>query len=558
MLNLELESELGTTRSCTLRLPALIGRDPACDVVLPSWRIARQHASLLNRAGAVYIQDHGSLTGVQLNGKRVYDDGPLRVGDVLTAGGFKLRIAGLGSPPRPGSAPPMTEPETRVSAMAVATAASIPVSVSAPSKADQTSAKEQIEHVQGQGAPLLSNSELFRQEQQRLHQALLSALDLERRDLSRVTDKQLEQEAFDCLGRLIQTQCALPPHEQARLQASVCAEAVGLGPLESLLADPAVSEIMVNRYDRVFVEKAGRLQAHPMVFSSDAALRAVIDRILAPLGRRLDISSPAVDGRLADGSRFHAVLSPIAVKGTCVTIRKFPKRRLGLEDLLQMGSLSSEMGAFLRQAVQRRCNILVSGGTGTGKTTLLNVLSTCIDEGERLVTLEDAAELQLQHSNWVALEARPANAEGQGQVDIRSLLRQALRMRPDRIVVGECRGAEAFDMLSAMNTGHEGSMGTLHANTPRDALSRLEGMVLMAGLDLPLQVVREHIARALHIIVQLSRLPDGRRLVHEIVELTGIEAQRIQLQTLYCYRPELGFAASGLRSEHLFQSGEQA
>lgn len=540
MLNLELESELGTTRPWSVNLPALIGRDPACDVVLPSWRIARQHASLLERAGAVYIQDHGSLTGVHLNGKRVYDDGPLRQGDVLGLGGFKLRITGFGQqvPDEKALQNQLSSPEAgQGEAYALAEPG-----LSVPRDSRLLPERSEVQ---------VSNSELFRQEQQRLHHALLSALELERRDLSRVTDMQLQQEAFDCLGRLIQEQCAVPEEERARLQASVCAEAVGLGPLEPLLADSSVSEIMVNRYDRVFVEQAGRLKAHPLEFSSESALRAVIDRILAPLGRRLDISSPAVDGRLADGSRFHAVLSPIAVKGTCVTIRKFPKRRLGLEDLLQAGSLSQEMADFLQQAVRRRCNILVSGGTGTGKTTLLNVLSTCIDAGERLVTLEDAAELQLQHSNWVALESRPANAEGQGQVDIRSLLRQALRMRPDRIVVGECRGAEAFDMLSAMNTGHEGSMGTLHANTPRDALSRLEGMVLMAGLDLPLLVVREHIARALHIIVQLGRLPDGKRLVHEIVEVTGIEAQRIQLQTLYSYGPEFGFASSGLRSEYV-------
>ena len=540
MLNLELESELGTTRPWNVNLPALIGRDPACDVVLPSWRIARQHASLLERAGAVYIQDHGSLTGVHLNGKRVYDDGPLRQGDVLGLGGFKLRITGFGQQIAGETAAQnqLGSPEAgQGEAYALAE----------PGLAVPRDSRLLPERSEAQ----VFNSELFRQEQQRLHHALLSALELERRDLSRVTDTQLQQEAFDCLGRLIQEQCAVPEDERARLQASVCAEAVGLGPLEPLLADSSVSEIMVNRYDRVFVEQAGLLKAHPLEFSSESALRAVIDRILAPLGRRLDISSPAVDGRLADGSRFHAVLAPIAVKGTCVTIRKFPKRRLGLEDLLQAGSLSQEMADFLQQAVRRRCNILVSGGTGTGKTTLLNVLSTCIDAGERLVTLEDAAELQLQHSNWVALESRPANAEGQGQVDIRSLLRQALRMRPDRIVVGECRGAEAFDMLSAMNTGHEGSMGTLHANTPRDALSRLEGMVLMAGLDLPLLVVREHIARALHIIVQLSRLPDGKRLVHEIVEVTGIEAQRIQLQTLYSYGPEFGFASSGLRSEYV-------
>ncbi len=521
MLSLEIRSERAASRQCVLVLPAVLGRDPSCDLVLPSWRIARRHASLLDRAGAVHVQDHGSLTGVLLNGQRIYDDGPLQVGDVLCVGGFSLHVMAL--PIAPAAAPQGPPAPDRPDAMAP-------------------------------GAGLARWPE-FRQEQQRLHLALLAALELERRDLSRLSDEQLYGEAFECVGRLIQEQCAVPAEAQAQLQAAVCAEAVGLGPLEPLLADPSISEIMVNHAASIFVEQGGRLQAHPAAFSGEAALRSVIDRILAPLGRRLDISSPAADGRLPDGSRFHAVLAPISVKGTCVTIRKFPRHRLSLDDLLSMGSVSADMASFLRQAVQQRCNILVSGGTGTGKTTLLNVLSACISQDERIVTLEDAAELQLQQVNWVALEARPANAEGQGQIDIRALLRQALRMRPDRIVVGECRGAEAFDMLSAMNTGHEGSMGTLHANSPRDALSRLEGMVLMAGLDLPLAVVREHIARALQVLVQLSRLPDGRRVITEIVELTGLEGQCIQLQTLYSYRKDVGFQSTGLLSERLSGPG---
>lgn len=517
MLSLEIQAERAVPRHCLLELPAVLGRDPSCDLVLPSWRIARRHATLLDRAGSVHVQDHGSLTGVLLNGRRIYDEGPLLVGDVLCLGGFSLHVLAL--------------PAT--------TAAAFPIPPVAAEPVDKTPG--------GGQAPC----PLFRQEQQRLHLALLTALDLERRDLTRLSDEQLYAEAFECVGKLIQQQCAVPLDAHVQLQVAVCAEAIGLGPLEPLLADSSISEIMVNHAASIFVEQGGRLQAHPAAFSGEAALRAVIDRVLAPLGRRLDISSPAVDGRLPDGSRFHAVLAPISVKGTCVTIRKFPCHRLTLDDLLAMGSVSAEMAGFLRQAVQQRCNILVSGGTGTGKTTLLNVLSACIAPDERIVTLEDAAELQLQQANWVALEARPANAEGQGQVDIRALLRQALRMRPDRIVVGECRGAEAFDMLSAMNTGHEGSMSTLHANSPRDALSRLEGMVLMAGLDLPLAVVREHIARALHVLVQLSRLSDGRRIITEIVELTGLDGQCIQLQTLYSYRTSGGFQASGLLSERV-------
>lgn len=517
VFSLEVQAERDAARQLTLSLPALVGRDPACDLVLPSWRIAKQHASFLERAGAVYVQDHGSLTGVLLNGRRVYDDGPLRVGDMLSMAGFVLHVQ---------SVPVCVAPQDDQAAF---TASDVAAADSLPSAQDT----------------------VFRQEQQRLHQALLESLQLERRDLSRLSDQQLYQEAHERVGKLIRAQCALAAGDQPALQAAVCAEAVGFGALEPLLADPDISEIMVNHHGCVFVERHGRLHRHGASFSSEAALRAVIDRILAPLGRRLDVSSPAVDGRLPDGSRFHAVLAPVAVKGTCVTIRKFPHRRLALRDLLQSDSLSADMAAFLGQAVAMRCNILVSGGTGTGKTTLLNVLSTCIDAGERIVTLEDAAELQLQHANWVSLESRPANAEGQGQVDIRSLLRQALRMRPDRIIVGECRGAEAFDMLSAMNTGHEGSMGTLHANSPRDALSRLEGMVLMSGLELPLNVVREHIARALHVLVQLSRLPDGRRVVSEVVEVTGMEGNSVQLQSLYSYRPSMGFVGSGLVSERV-------
>jgi pilus assembly protein CpaF len=326
-------------------------------------------------------------------------------------------------------------------------------------------------------------------------------------------------------------------------------EAVGLGPLESLLKDDLISEIMVNRHDEVFVERRGCLQRHPVGFSDSRAVMGVIERIVAPLGRRIDESSPMVDARLPDGSRVNAVIPPLALKGPCLTIRKFNRRSLSVDELVRTGSLSQDMAHFLHICVHHRRNLLVSGGTGSGKTTLLNILSNFIPPAERIITIEDAAELQLRHQHLIALECRPPNAEGHGEICVRDLVRNALRMRPDRIVVGECRGAEALDMLQAMNTGHEGSLTTLHANSVRDALSRLETMVLMAGIALPLQAIREQIASAIDIVVQQTRLPDGRRVICQIAEVTGMEGGVIQLQDLFRHQREASaekFTACGL------------
>ena len=334
--------------------------------------------------------------------------------------------------------------------------------------------------------------------------------------------------------------------DPAALCQEVLDEAVGLGPLEPLLAAADVTEIMVNRHDEIYVERQGRLYRHPAAFSSEQSVRWAIDRVVTPLGRRIDEAAPMVDARLPDGSRMHAIIPPAAIRGASLTIRKFPGRSLTLDALTRGGSLSTAMAAFLAFGVRARRNLIVSGGTGSGKTTLLNVLSNEIPDAERVITIEDAAELRLEHAHRVALEARPPNAEGKGRIDIRELVRNALRMRPDRIVVGECRGGEAFDMLTAMNTGHEGSLTTLHANSPRDALARLEAMVLMAGLDLPLAAVREHIAASVDLILQSARLADGRRLVTSIVELTGIESGRIQLQELFRFDRRQGFVACGV------------
>ncbi|MGM0905771.1 MAG: CpaF family protein [Pseudomonadota bacterium] len=313
------------------------------------------------------------------------------------------------------------------------------------------------------------------------------------------------------------------------------AEVIGLGPIERLLADDTVSEIMVNSFEHIYVERGGKLEKALEQFSNETALRRAIDKIVLPLGRHVDEASPMVDARLPDGSRVNAVLAPLATKGSCLTIRKFTNKSLTIEDLVSGNSLTQQAAEFLKLAVRCRQNIIVSGGTGTGKTTLLNVLSQEISEEERILTIEDAAELRLHHSNLISLEARPKNQEGVGAISIRELVINALRMRPDRLVVGECRGPEALDMLQAMNTGHAGSLSTVHANSARDALRRLEIMVLMGGIELPVSALRQQIASAIDLIVQIARLPDGRRAVISINEVTGIDDDVLQMSALFEY-----------------------
>ncbi|HBI68967.1 MAG TPA: secretion protein [Massilia sp.] len=360
-------------------------------------------------------------------------------------------------------------------------------------------------------------------------------IDLRRRDVSSMTDAQLRGETSSLIAEIMREIGSELPREldPGVLSRQVLDEAIGLGPLEELLGDDSISEIMVNRYDQIYVERNGRLQRHPLTFTGDRAVLGVIERIVAPLGRRIDESSPMVDARLKDGSRVNAIIPPLALKGPTLTVRKFAKRKLTSKDLVDFGALSPEMAAFLQICVEARKNIIVSGGTGSGKTTLLNILSNFIPDGERIITVEDAAELQLHHEHLISLESRPANVEGKGQVAIRDLVKNTLRMRPDRIVVGECRGAEALDMLQAMNTGHEGSLTTLHANTPRDGLARLETMVLMAGMDLPLTAIREQITSAVDLVVQQTRFACGSRKVTCITEVTGMESGKIQLQDVF-------------------------
>ena len=376
-----------------------------------------------------------------------------------------------------------------------------------------------------------------------VHTELIQEMDL-KKDLRSAKDesakKEIRTKASTVVTRLVdQRGQGLSRTERSQVIKQVLDEALGLGALEDLLADPGVTEIMVNGAYQIYCEKQGKLKLSPVVFTTNAHLRNVIERIVTPLGRRIDEKTPYVDARLADGSRVNAVIEPLAIDGPALTIRKFPAERIVITDIVErFNSLTKAMGDFLKICVEQGLNIVISGGTGSGKTTLLNVMSSFIPSGERIVTVEDAAELQLKQDHVVRLETRPANMEGTGEITIRDLIRNSLRMRPDRIVVGECRDGAALDMLSAMNTGHDGSMTTVHANNPREAVSRLETLCLMAGMDLPAKAIREQIAGAVNLIVQISRLSDGSRKIKSISEIVGLQGDVVTIQEIFRFKEE--------------------
>jgi pilus assembly protein CpaF len=380
---------------------------------------------------------------------------------------------------------------------------------------------------------------------QRAQQALFARLG------SRLYDSSLSEEQLQAFVRQELTEVIeaertpLSPNERKRLTEEVTNDVLGYGPIQPFLDDPTVTEIMVNSDDGIYVERSGRLQHTTARFLSEDHLRRVIERIVSQVGRRIDESSPMVDARLPDGSRVNAIIPPLAVDGPTLTIRKFAADPYQVGDLISFGTMTPEIATLMDACVRGRLNILVSGGTGTGKTTLLNVLSSYIPEDERIVTIEDAVELQLHQEHVVRLEARPPNIEGKGQVAIRELVRNSLRMRPDRIIVGETRGGEALDMLQAMNTGHDGSLSTVHANSPRDAISRLETMVLMAGMELPVRAIREQIASAVDLIVQITRLRDGSRRITHVTEVHGMEGQVVTLQDVFLFDYSEGLDEDG-------------
>ncbi len=367
----------------------------------------------------------------------------------------------------------------------------------------------------------------------RVQNKLLSELDPSM-DITRTDDvRRTIQDLFEQI--LAEENIVLSRPERARLFEQIAAEILGLGPLQPLLEDDTISEIMVNGPKNVYIERKGRLHRVPVTFENNDHVMRIIDRIVAPLGRRIDESSPYVDARLQDGSRVNAVIPPISLVGPVLTIRKFSRNPITIEQLVQFGSITSEAVQFLKACVEARLNILISGGTGSGKTTLLNVMSSFIPNDERILTIENAAELQLRQEHVVTLESRPPNIEGRGEVTIRDLVINALRMRPERIIVGECRGGETLDMLQAMNTGHDGSMTTAHANTPRDALSRVETMCLMAGMDLPVRAIREQVSSAVDLICQQERMRDGTRKVTTVTEVSGMEGDVITMTDIFVF-----------------------
>jgi pilus assembly protein CpaF len=388
----------------------------------------------------------------------------------------------------------------------------------------------------------------------RVHEQLIHDLDPEQLvgDLSFTSParRAVEQAAEEAIT---QADASVGRQDRIRLASEIADEVLGYGPLEPMLRDPTITEVMVNAWDRVYFERNGIIHRAETTFRDDTHVLNIIDKILRPVSRRLDDSSPMVDARLPDGSRVNAVIPPLAVHGPSLTIRKFSRELLAAEDLVRLGTLGRSMLDFLGACVRARANVLVSGGTGTGKTTLLNLLSSYIPSHERIVTIEDPAELQVKHEDWVSLETRPPNIEGKGQVVQRDLVKNALRMRPDRIIVGECRGGEAFDMLQAMNTGHDGSLTTIHANSPRDALSRIENMVLMA-VELPVTAIREQIASGINMLVHLSRLQDGSRRVTHVTEIVGMQAGVISMHDIFEFQGR-GVDAHGQILGHLQATG---
>jgi pilus assembly protein CpaF len=577
MFQIEITNADGHARQLNVPDESMVGSRSTNDVVLDSWRVSKDHARLVRTPSGVLLEDMGTFIGVTVNGLRITSPhGPLRDTDVIAIGPFKLRVMLHPDAPPAVQAAAAHSRSTSAPVRNLRAAEEIQASRVAATKAQQqvwqaqdardardaTKTATASSQTSAPGfvqapdpASIKSNAYavvLAPQAKQRhdefawrkrLHTMLLETMDLRRHDVSTMNDAQLRTETGRIIADIMLDQEATIPPELDRvlLARQVLDEAVGLGPLEDLLDDASVTEIMVCQFDKIYVERGGRIQKHPLTFTSDRAVLGVIERIVAPLGRRIDEASPMVDARLKDGSRVNAIIAPLALKGAALTIRKFAKYKMTVDNLVTLGAISPAMATFLEVCVTARKNIVVSGGTGSGKTTLLNILSNFIPAGERIITVEDSAELQLHHEHWISLESRPSNVEGKGAVSIRELVKNTLRMRPDRIVIGECRGGEALDMLQAMNTGHDGSLTTLHANTPRDGLARLETMVLMAGMDLPLSAIRDQIASAIHMIVQQTRFTCGTRVVTSITEVTGMESGKLQLQELFRF-VNLGYA----------------
>lgn len=500
----------------------LIGSGPECHIRINRPEVSSRHAQMIVHDNRMTVMDLGSRNGTfSGEGVSFYPNEPydVPVGTVIRVGRAELLVR-TAADRKP--APPSAGREAAAEAK-----------LSLPGEGE----KEPIPLLKVTGVPERYRAAI-REIKRQAHRELLTRLNLKKLAVSGVSQEELTRQAGAMIREILsQLTVPLPPElPLAVLEKELIQEAIGLGPLEYLLERDDITEIMVNGPDQVYVERGGVLYRTDTAFADNNQVLAAIERIVSPLGRRIDESSPMVDARLPDGSRVNAIIPPLSLTGPTVTIRKFSKKPFTAADLIRFGSVSPDIIRFLAVCVAVRKNILISGGTGSGKTTLLNVLSSFLPNRERIVTIEDAAELQLHQEHLVRLESRPPNVEGKGAVTIRDLVRNALRMRPDRIVVGECRGGEALDMLQAMNTGHDGSLTTIHANSPRDALSRLETLVLMAGFDLPLRAIREQIASAIHIVVQISRERDGSRKIVNVSEITKMEGDVITMQDLFVFR----------------------
>ncbi len=502
----------------------MIGKARDNHLQLRGWKIAPHHAVISRTSNGLFIEDKTGQKRIEVNGEDVDHHGPIHSLDEIIIGGYYIK-AGMSE---------MTENKEDIDEEDDKSFDYLKTIVGVLPHDVVEESKELSQTILN-----LQHNEKFKW-RNRVHEELLAAMDLRRTDIGSMDEDKLRKHVEGMIREIIETMGTKLPDDVDRQQLAneVLNEAIGLGPLEKLLADETVTEIMVNKFDEIFIEQSGKLTLSDITFSSDNAVMTAIERIVSPLGRRIDESSPLVDARLKDGSRVNAIIPPLALRGPCLTIRKFAKQKLVANDLVKFGALNPNMVNFLETAVKNHMNILISGGTGSGKTTLLNVLSNFIPSSERIITVEDAAELKLAQPHLVSLESRPANLEGKGAIPIRDLVKNCLRMRPDRIVVGECRGGETLDMLQAMNTGHDGSLTTAHANTPRDMIARLEVMVMMSGLELPVAAIREMVASAIHIIVQISRYSDGSRRVTNITEITGVESGIVSMQDIFRYQQE--------------------
>jgi len=519
MIELEITQTDNSTQLHSLNQGVFsLGKAETSDIFLADTLVSRHHADLIVNESEVIIKDVGSTNGIWLGGERISSDIVFQPNMQVQMGHLVLRI--------------VEQQQQHVSTISEQPKRVIPIPEQQATQPKREPQKEAL-------LEKTNDNELIQDLKKQVHQKVIIYLDEHKRgELHTYSADELRTEAREATKIVLaRDKVKIPTHiPESEFIDAVVAESIGLGPIEPLQNDESVTEIMINGPDKIFVERFGKIESTDLKFTSTDSLMGVIERIVTPLGRRIDEGSPLVDARLSDGSRVNAIIPPLAINGPTVTIRKFSKRKFGVDDLLEKGTISEDMAAFLKICVEQRRNILVSGGTGSGKTTTLNILSNFIPESERIVTIEDAAEVQLHQDHVITLEARPANVEGKGQVAIRDLVKNSLRMRPDRIIIGECRGGEALDMLQAMNTGHDGSLTTGHANSPRDILSRLEVMVLMAGMDLPVRAIREQIASAIDIVLQQTRFSDGTRRVTSIVEIDGMEGDVILLQKIFEFK----------------------